>query len=195
MVSDDKMVQVINLVDFPVSYVLPELQVTRRFDPHEAKTLPIKELRALNYKRGGRVLLHDYLSVKDNDFRKEIGIAEDVIEYDYTVQDIDELLLNGDIDVLKDALEFGPKGIVELIKSRAVKLKIPDLAKRQAIMDISGTDIHTQIKNIEDQEAAMARDKEEKKDTEAKTTSTEKTETAGTRRRRVATNKEATNEE
>lgn len=187
--NDDTNVQVVNLVDHPVSYVLPELQVTRRFDPHEVKTLSIKELRSLNYKRGGRVLLHDYLSVKNNEFRKEIGISEDVIEYDYTVQDIDDILLNGDIDVLKDALEFGPKGIVELLKSRAVKLKIPDLAKRQAIKDIAGTDVHKQIELIEEQEAALARDRGEEKDGAVPT---EKTETAGTRKRRVAPKKEAT---
>lgn len=189
-INDNTIVQVVNLVDHPVSYVLPELQVTRRFDPHEAKNLPIKELRALNYKRGGRVLLHDYLSVKNNSFRQEIGITEDIIEYDYTVEDIDDLLLNGNIDVLKDALEFGPKGIVELIKSRAIKLKIPDLAKRQAIKDIAGTDINKQITLIEEQDAALARDKNID---ETSATSTSKTETT-TRKRRVATNKEATTE-
>lgn len=187
--NDETIVQVVNLVDHPVSYVLPELQVTRRFDPHESKKLSIGELRALNYKRGGRVLLHDYLSVKNNDFRKEIGITEDIIEYDYSVQDIDELLLEGDIDVLKDALEFGPKGIVELIKSRAVKLKIPDLAKRQAIKDIAGTDVHKQIALIEEQEAALARDNQNGDN--AEDAPIEKKETAGTRRRRVATTKEA----
>lgn len=189
-ITDSTIVQVVNLVDHPISYVLPELQVTRRFDPHEAKNLPISELRALNYKRGGRVLLHDYLSVKNNDFRKEIGITEDIIEYDYSVQDIDKLLLEGDIDVLKDALEFGPRGIVELIKSRAVKLKIPDLAKRQAIKDIAGTDVHKQIALIEEQEAALARDKQNADS--AEDAPTEKKETAGTRKRRVATKKEAT---
>ena len=154
-VSETTVVPVRNMVDHTVSYIVEDLNVTRRFDPFETKEISIAELRALNYKRGGRILLRDYLSVKNDEFRKEIGIAEDAIEYDYRQADIDKILLEEPVEVLEDTLDFGPAGIKELVQSRAVKLKIPDINKRQVIYDFTGVDINKQIKLKEDQEEAM----------------------------------------
>lgn len=182
--AEKTVVQVTNLVNHPVSYRLDELNVIRRFDPYESKNLPLDELRALNYKRGGRVLLKGYLSVKDKDFRKEIGIADDAIEYDYTEEDVDKILLHEPDDVLRDTLEFGPDGIKELVESRAVKLRIPDLGKREIIKEFTGVDIDKQIVLIKEQEEALA------KEAEANTNATHEVEKAPTRgKRRVAIEK------
>lgn len=157
-VYDSTVVQVTNLTDHSVSYNLPELNVVRRFAPFETKKLNIGELRALNYQRGGRILLREYLSVKNEDFRKELGIPNDAIEYDYTQTDIDRILLEEPNEVLEDTLEFGPIGIIELIQSRAVKLKIPDFSKREIIKQFSNVDINKQITLQEQQEEAMKLD-------------------------------------
>lgn len=157
-VEETTVVPVRNMVDHTVSYIVEDLNVTRRFDPFETKEISIRELRALNYKRGGRVLLRDYLSVKNDDFRREIGIPEDAIEYDYRQADIDEILLEKPVEVLEDTLEFGPEGIKELVQSRAVKLQIPDMSKRQIIYEFTGVDVNKQIKLKQDQENAMKQD-------------------------------------
>lgn len=154
-ISDNTVVQTVNMVDHPISYVLKEQNIIRRFEPYETKNLTIGELRTLNYKQGGRFLLREYLSVKNDAFRKELGIPEDAIEYDYTVYDIDRILLEESDDVLKDTLEFGPRGIVELIQSRAVKLKIPDVGKRDIIKQFTSVDINKQIELQEQQEEAL----------------------------------------
>lgn len=157
-VEETTVVPVRNIVNHTVSYIVEDLNVTRRFDPFETKEISIRELRALNYKRGGRVLLRDYLSVKNDDFRREIGIPEDAIEYDYRQADIDEILLEKPVEVLEDTLEFGPQGIKELVQSRAVELQIPDMSKRQIIYEFTGVDVNKQIKLKQDQENAMEKD-------------------------------------
>lgn len=182
-VTDETVVEVRNMVNNPVGYSIQELNINRTFDPFETKKLPVKELRALNYKRGGHILLHDYLSVNNNEFREELGIPADAIEYDYTQDDIDRILLKDEEDVLKDTLEFGPQGIVDLVKSRAFKLKIPDVNKREIIRQFTGTDVNKQILLQEQAEAALKLEKEESSDAETATSNTPQ------RRRRVAVSK------
>lgn len=151
-------VQVINMVDHTVSYTIPEMNIVRRFDPFEAKNLPVEEIIALNYKRGGHRLLQHYLCVKDDELKEIIGIPEDLFEYDYSEEDIERILLEDHEDVLRDTLDFAPQGIIELVKSKAFKLKIPDTNKRQIIFDMTGTDVDTQIKLQEMAEKALAED-------------------------------------
>ena len=56
-------------------------------------------------------------------------------EYSWTQQDVDNVLLTGSLDALKDALEFGPEGIRQLIVDRAVELHVPDNNKLAACFD------------------------------------------------------------
>lgn len=55
--------------------------------------------------------------------------------------------MHGDINVLKDALDFAPLGIVETIIDRAVALRIPDNNKREAIHEMTKRDITGMINN------------------------------------------------
>ena len=48
--------------------------------------------------------------------------------------------------MLKDALEFGPEGIKQLIIDRAVELRIPDNNKLAAIYEFTGRDVSNMIK-------------------------------------------------
>ena len=180
MLEDEAVVSLTNMVDHTVSYSVPEMNVSRHFDVFETKKVPAKEIRALNYKRGGHVLLQHYLCVKNDELKKEIDVPVDLPEYDYTVEDVDRILLKDDEDVLRDTLDFAPDGIVELVKSRAFKLKIPDTNKRRIIFEMTGTDIDTQITLQEQAEKALSRD--------GVTTNNEKQEQP-TRKRRVPVNK------
>lgn len=158
MLDGNAIVSVTNMVDNGVSYSIPEMNVSRHFNPFETKNLTADEIRSLNFKRGGRVLLRDFLCVKNDELKKELGIPTDIPEYDYTAADIDRILLQEDDDVLRDTLDFAPEGIIELLKSRAFKLKIPDTNKRKIIFEMTGTDIDTQITLQEQAERALAQD-------------------------------------
>lgn len=50
------------------------------------------------------------------------------------------------MDALKDALEFGPEGIKQLIIDRAIELRIPDNNKLAAIQEFTGRDVGNMIK-------------------------------------------------
>ena len=54
--------------------------------------------------------------------------------------------MNGSLDALKDALEFGPEGIKQLIIDRAVELRLPDNNKLAAIQEFTGRDVGRMIR-------------------------------------------------
>ena len=145
-VSDNTVVEVRNLVDHKVVYKIPEENIRREFFAFEVKKVKASELRKLNYQYGGRVLLHEYLNVGNPELAKEFGIdCDDMIEYNWSEADVDRVLTTGSLDELMDALDFAPQGIVELIKDRAIELRIPDISKRKAIVDATGCDINNTI--------------------------------------------------
>lgn len=102
-----------------------------------------EEIKELYYQPGGK-LFFDNLIVHDDKLCAELfGNLEP--EYFYTEKEIDEILLNGSIEQLEDALDFSPAGGVDLIATRAVELKIPDINKRQVITKFTGRDIDANI--------------------------------------------------
>ena len=145
MLQDKDLVEVRNLVDHMVVYKIDELNRRVVFNPFETKKVTVDELRRLNYQHGGRVLLHNYLCIQNNELRQEFGVDPSVIEYDWTLRDIDRVLISGSIDELLDALEFGPNGIKDMLIDRAVQLRIPDTNKRKAILDVTGVDVNNMI--------------------------------------------------
>ncbi len=153
MLQDKDLVEVRNLVDHMVVYKIDELNRRVVFNPFETKKVPVDELRRLNYQHGGRILLHNYLCIKDQELRQEFGVDPSMIEYDWTLRDIDAALTSRSMDELMDALEFGPDGIKELLIDRAVQLRIPDTNRRKAIQDITGVDINNMIQLKEQLEA------------------------------------------
>lgn len=149
-VNDNTMVEVRNLVDHKVVYKIPEDNIRREFTGFEVKKIAAGELRKLNYQYGGRVLLRQYLNVRNSTLAKEFGIdCDELIEYNWTKEDVDKALLSDPIEVLMDALDFAPQGIIDLIKDRAIELRITDLAKRKAIMDATGCNITNTIEMLE----------------------------------------------
>ena len=153
MLEDKEMVEVRNLVDHMVVYKIDELNRRVVFNPFETKKVPVDELRRLNYQTGGQILLHNYLCILNNELRQEFNIDPTVIEYDWTIKDIDAALTSSPIDELLDALEFGPEGIKNMLVDRAVQLKIPDTNRRKAIQEITGVDVNNMINFKEQAEA------------------------------------------
>ena len=144
-VKDNAAIEVYNLTDHMVVYKIDEDHIRREFSPGETKKIMAKELRKLYYTPGGDILLQDFVSVKNPELASEFGVGSDIIEYKWTVEDIDKALLADPIEVLLDALDFAPEGIKEAIVDRAVALKINNMDKRQAILDKTGQDITHKI--------------------------------------------------
>lgn len=144
-VADNVLVEVDNLVGHTVGYKIEEDNVRRVFQPYEKKKLTAGELRKLNYRYGGNVLLTNYLSVKNQELAAEFGVSSDTIEYNWTKDDVDRVLTTEPIEVLLDALDFGPDGIKNMIVDRAVELEINNMDKRNAILEKTGFDVTNMI--------------------------------------------------
>lgn len=121
-------------------YRIPETNYIRQFVANERKEIPMGELRAAVQIPGTRTLIKDDLIIHSKEAVDEL-FPDAEPEYFYTVKDVDFLLTKGTLDQLKDALDFAPEGVVNLIKDEAVKGELNDVAKREAILEQTGFDV------------------------------------------------------
>ena len=63
-----------------------------------------------------------------------------------------KLIREGSLNEFKDALDFAPEGVKEMIKDLSVQIPLNDFSKRQALKEMTGFDV----------DAAIAHDKENK---------------------------------
>ena len=152
MVLDTTLVGLTNIMDHMVVYKIEEDNIRRVFYGNETKKVPASEIRKLNYRYGGQVLLNNHLRVENKALREELNIQLDVPEYEWTPEDVDRVLLSGSMDELLDALDFAPAGIVDMLVNRAIDLKINDVNKRRAIQEATGKNIDQAIFFIEETE-------------------------------------------
>lgn len=138
------LVKVVNRSIGNVGYMVPDLGVNRTFKPKEMKQLSEDEVRKLSYVDGGLYILKHYLIVRDEKLVSEI-LGDVEPEYYYTEEEVVDLLNNGTDDELRDALDFSPAGVQELIKSVAVKTSLRDTVKRAIISDFFDFDMNSAI--------------------------------------------------
>lgn len=129
-----------------VGYAIPELNIRRRFVPGEIKEIPKAELDQLLYQPGGHYLLANYLQIHKDDLQT-IEMVEPEREYFLSEEQVKELLKNGSLDAFKDALDFAPQGIIDLIKHYAVELPLNDVAKLHALKQTTGFDAAKALSN------------------------------------------------
>lgn len=145
MLEKSKIIKVKNRDNGTVSYVVPDLgNLHRSFQPHEEKEITMEELRKLSYLPGGDTILRDYLIIEDKEAVAEL-LGDVEPEYNYTESEIEELLKNGSLDQLLDALDFAPSGVIELIKDIAVKTELSDINKRDAIFKKTGFNVTSAV--------------------------------------------------
>lgn len=134
--TGDRPVRVTNLGRQRVYYTLPELNgLHRTFQPVErgiadTKVVTFHELYTLNNSPGGPQLIFDNLQIKDNDVRKALDLPEDP-EFDYSVEEIKELIEKGTEDEILDALEFGPYYLAQWMKEVIITEGLNDFEKRK----------------------------------------------------------------
>lgn len=130
--DSNKIISVYNRHRGRVQYSVADLGVRRVFVPGETKKVPFEELEKLSFKRGGYRILKDDLIIQDKE-AVEALLGEVEPEYYYTEPEIVKILTEGSYDQLLDCLDFAPAGVLDLIKDVSVKIKLNDVAKREAI--------------------------------------------------------------
>lgn len=147
MIDDNKVVEVVNRDRGGCGYQLPEFNIQRRFAGRETKKIKYGELFALSQSNGGMEIIKDFLFIKDEEARNELGINPEP-EYFYTEKDVNNLLsYNVSLPEFLDALDFAPLSVIDMIKDQAVALPLNDTNKMKAILDKTGFDVAEAIKN------------------------------------------------
>ena len=137
-----------------VVYTVPDLGIRREFQPGETKKVTKEEIEKLSYTAGGQALIDNFLIVEEP-VREDLGMEVEP-EYDYTEQDIVELIKNGDLDHWEDMLNFAPMGVIDLVKAFCVSLPLTDLNKAQMLLDKTGFDAMAAIKAEKEVAADLA---------------------------------------
>lgn len=151
---ENKTLKVINRSGSRVVYRIPEMNNLRReFMPGEPRYVSSAELEALSYQPGGRELICHYLLIEDADVLDNLSIPVE-LEYSWTEKDIIDLFNNGSLDSFKDALDFAPIGVKQLIKDLAVQLPLNDSSKREAMQQMWGFNVDAAIRNDRADKAA-----------------------------------------
>lgn len=141
--NETTFVEVRNRNNGYTGYVLPN-GLVRNFTINQIRKIDIEELRELRDCDGGEYILRNYLVIKDKPALEYLDINPEP-EYFYTDKEVKELLANGTLDQLEDALNFAPQGVIDLIKDIAVKTELPDTRKRDLISEKTGFGITAAI--------------------------------------------------
>lgn len=141
-----KLVDVTNRSGGWAGYVIPDSGVTRTFTPAETKRISIDELWQLQQSiPGGDYLIRNCFIIKDSETLDVLSMTDLEPEYFYTEKEVKKLLLEGTLEQLEDALNFGPSGVKDIIKNVAVQIELPDIRKRDLIFEKTGTNINNAI--------------------------------------------------
>lgn len=143
-----------------VVYRIPEKGIRREFAPGETKKIPYSELLDLSYQSGGRALMANFLQIQSSKVTQDLNIRTE-LEYNYSEEDVAKLITSGSLDAFLDCLDFAPVGVIDLLKSLAVKIPLTDISKRRALKDKTGFDVDKALAMIEAEQADEAEEKVE----------------------------------
>jgi hypothetical protein len=107
---------------------------------NETKEIPMEELRKLSYQPGGLYILENCLVIDNDEAIEELlhGVEP---EYKYTEKDVEYILTQASLDEFLDCLDFAPNGVIDMIKTKAVDIRLNDVNKRQAILAKTGFNV------------------------------------------------------
>ena len=157
-------------IHFYIYYYIPEKNIRRVFAPGETKIVPEDELQSLQYQPGGDFILRNLVIVQDKEtLEKKLNIQTEP-EYFYDEKKIVEMLKFGSMDEFLDMLDFAPEGVLEIVKAKAVEMRLPDTDKRQAISEKTGFNIDNAINvnKIMDSSTIEPKNEEKKRRTAVK---------------------------
>ena len=131
-------VKVYNRSTGVVGYSIPEMNITRTFNIGEVKNIDLSELEMLFQMAGGAELIVEDLMVCDKNWVNEHFEAP--IEYWWTPDKIKKCVLEDDLDLFAETLDYAPEGVVEYIKQFSWQLPLTDLNKIKILQEKTGFD-------------------------------------------------------
>ena len=135
MLNDNTLIKVTNRDNGSVGYTIPDLGNLRRdFQSGETKEVTMEELRKLSWIPGGLYILENLLVIENTEAQQELLPSVEP-EYNYTREDVENLLSKGSLEQLQDCLDFAPDGVINLVKDVAVTTELNDIKKREAILE------------------------------------------------------------
>jgi hypothetical protein len=134
-----------------IVYQIPDRHIRRELAPRQAIRVPKDEIEALSYTAGGLDLIRNHLLVKDEQILDDLNIHREP-EYYMNADNVAKLIKEGSLNEFKDALDFAPDGVKDMIKDLSVQIPLNDFSKRQALKEMTGFDV----------DAAIAHDRENK---------------------------------
>lgn len=147
-------------------YRIPDKNIVRTFAPGETKQISLDELKELQWIPGGEYLLKNLLIVDNKAALDALNMKVEP-EYFYTESDIRKLLMGMDnMDEFLDFLDFATEGAIDIAKDIAVKERIPDSRKREALSEKTGFNIDSAInmdKLFEEEENKPEPEKKERR--------------------------------
>ena len=160
MLKDTDLIEVINRSSGGVGYEIPDSNgLIRTFQKREKKKIPFEEIRKLLYQVGGEYIFTNLLVIKNEEAVKELFSTRPEPEYYYTEVEVRTLLETGTLDQLLDCLDFAPEGVIDIIKDVAVKIKLNDVSKRDAILAKTGFNVSKAIEINEETDVEEASEK------------------------------------
>ena len=144
-IMEQKIISVTNRNAGWTGYTLPDTNTNRQFAPRETKKIPLEELQQLQYAPGGEYMLKNCFIINDMDALTALNMENVEPEYFYTETEVRTLLETGTLDQLEDCLNFAPDGVIDLIKTIAVEIELPDTRKRKLISEKTGLNIDNAI--------------------------------------------------
>lgn len=149
--SNSRKVPVKNRSSSRVGYKIESLRVYRSWrKTGDIVFIPIDELIELKVVvPGGKKLLENYLLIEDEE---ALSLIFDNIEpeYRYSEKEIEFLLYEGSNEQFLDCLDYAPNGVLELIRSMAIKKQPNTTIKVDAINKKFQINLNRLIENSKD---------------------------------------------
>lgn len=136
-----------------IVYRIPDRGIRRELAPRQAIRVPKEEIEALSYTEGGLDLIRNHLLVKDEQILDDLNIHREP-EYYMNADNVAKLIKEGSLNEFKDALDFAPDGVVDMIKDLSVQIPLNDFSKRQALKEMTGFDVDAAIAHDRENRAA-----------------------------------------
>ena len=135
-----------------IVYQIPDRHIRRELAPRQSIRVPKEEVEALSYTAGGLDLIRNHLLVKDEEVLDELNIHREP-EYYMNADNVAKLIKEGTLDEFKDALDFAPDGVKDMIKDLSVQIPLNDYSKRQALKEMTGFDVDAAIQHDKENKA------------------------------------------
>ena len=135
-----------------IVYQIPDRHIRRELAPRQVIRVTKDEIEALAFTAGGLDLIRNHLLVKDEEILDDLNVHREP-EYYMNADNVAKLIKEGTLDEFKDALDFAPDGVKDMIKDLSVQIPLNDYSKRQALKEMTGFDVDAAIQHDKENKA------------------------------------------